>query len=242
MAAQGDIVVVHSSDLHIDADYFPGRVNSWRTGNLDFVLGTASRVEADIVLLAGDTFDSHRQPPELVAMVSETIASSGKQVVVLPGNHDPVISGAVYQQLLSNGTNNLSVIGVTHEEAVTFEKFELEIWGRAHRSYDDMDPFDKVRARRTRWQIAMAHGHYESKPNRKKRYRASWLIGDADLAATGADYVALGHWNRAVEVGDGKVPAHYSGSPDYTGSVNVIRLKAGGDVVVERTSVLGKAR
>jgi len=26
------------------------------------------------------------------------------------------------------------------------------------------------------------------------------------LAATGADYVALGHWDRATRVGDGTVP------------------------------------
>ena len=54
--------------------------------------------------------------------------------------------------------------------------------------------------------------------------RPSWLIGDDEIAATGADYVALGHWNRAVRVGNGKVPAYYSGSPEYAGTINVVRL------------------
>ena len=33
------------------------------------------------------------------------------------------------------------------------------------------------------------------------------------IAATGADYVALGHWDRPPQVGDGSIPAYYSGSP-----------------------------
>ena len=79
-----------------------------------------------------------------------------------------------------------------------------------------MIPFEQVRPRRTRWQIAAAHGHYVPILDRSTRLRPSWLIGDAEIAATGADYVALGHWNRAAKVGDG-VAAYYSGSPEYAG-------------------------
>jgi hypothetical protein len=98
-----------------------------------------------------------------------------------------------------------------------------------------MIPFETVRARRSRWQVAMAHGHYVPQPDRSTRLRPSWLIGDAELAATGADYVALGHWNRPAKVGNGTVTAYYSGSPEYAGTVNVVRLRADGEVVVERT-------
>ncbi len=100
-----------------------------------------------------------------------------------------------------------------------------------------MIPFEirrERRPRRTRWQIAMAHGHYEPAPDRSKGPRPSWLIGDAEIAATGADYVALGHWNRAVRVGNGSVPAHYSGSPEYAGTVNVVRLSEAAGVTVTR--------
>ena len=81
----------------------------------------------------------------------------------------------------------------------------------------------------------MAHGHYEPAPDRSVSPRPSWLIGDDDIAATGADYMALGHWNRAVRVGNGTVPAYYSGSPEYAGTVNVVRLrKPSGEVEVTR--------
>jgi hypothetical protein len=67
-------------------------------------------------------------------------------------------------------------------------------------------------------------------PDRSTRLRPSWLIGDAELTATGADYVALGHWNRAAKVGS--VAAYYSGSPEYAGTVNVVRLSATAGVAV----------
>ena len=76
----------------------------------------------------------------------------------------------------------------------------------------------------------MAHGHYVPIPDRTVRLRPSWLIGDDELAATGADYVALGHWNRAAKLGG--VAAYYSGSPEYAGTVNVVRFMTGGQVVI----------
>jgi len=134
---------------------------------------------------------------------------------------------------------NLHVLGVTHEESVVFPSLDLEVWGRPHRDYGDMIPFEDVRPRRTRWQIAMGHGHYHPLPDRSTPVRASWLIGDAELAATRSDYVALGHWNRAAQVGSGTVQAYYSGSPDYAGTVNVVRFTVEGEVRVELETLGG---
>jgi hypothetical protein len=72
-------------------------------------------------------------------------------------------------------------------------------------------------------------------PDRSTHLRPSWLIGDGELAAIAADYVALGHWNRPVKVGNGGIGAYYSGSPEYAGTVNTVRLTPGGEVIVART-------
>jgi hypothetical protein len=96
-----------------------------------------------------------------------------------------------------------------------------------------MSPLAAPPARTARFRIALAHGHYEPDIAALGPIRASWLIGDDDLAAADADYVALGHWNRAVRVGPSSLEAHYSGSPDFAGTVNVIRLSEAG-VRVER--------
>ena len=91
-----------------------------------------------------------------------------------------------------------------------------------------MIPFETVRPRQTRWQIATAHGHYVPTPDRVTWPRPSWLIGDDELAATAADYVALGHWNSPAKVGNGAVAAYYSGSPEFAGTFNVVRLGGAG--------------
>jgi DNA repair exonuclease SbcCD nuclease subunit len=229
-----DIVVVHSSDLHVDHDYTARLHGGDGTAGLNCVLEAARGLAADVVLLAGDTFDSHRVPQELIEQAAAVIGASALPVVILPGNHDPAIATAIYRDSPLKAVKNLHVIGVTHDEAIAFPNLALEVWGRPHRDYEDMIPFEAVRARRSRWLIAMAHGHYQPKPDRSIGPRPSWLIGDDDIAATGADYVALGHWNRAVRVGNGVVPAYYSGSPEYAGTINVVRLSEAGGVTVTR--------
>ncbi len=231
-----DIIVVHSSDLHVDHDYTARLHGGDGTAGLACVLGAARDLNADVVVLAGDTFDCHRLPTSLLDQAAAVFAAASCPVVILPGNHDPAVGDAVYRIGALVGVKNLHVIGVTHEDVV-FPQLSLEVWGRPHRDYNDMIPFEiaeRRHPRRTRWRIAMGHGHYEPKPDRGSGPRPSWLIGDEELAATGADYVALGHWNRAVRVGEGSVPAYYSGSPEYAGTVNVVRLSEADGVTVSR--------
>ena len=232
--ASRDIIIVHSSDIHVDHDYTARLHGGDGTAGLACVLNAARDLAADAAILAGDTFDSHRVPQHLIEQAAAVIAAAALPVIILPGNHDPAISDAVYHHGALAAVRNLHVIGVTHDEAVLFPDISLEIWGRAHRDYDDMIPFEVVRPRRTRWQIAVAHGHYEPAPDRSIGPRPSWLIGDTEIDATGADYVALGHWNRAIRVGNGKVPAYYSGSPEYSGAINVVRLSEAAGVTVTR--------
>lgn len=237
MAAERDIILVHSSDVHIDHDYTARMFSGDGNGTLRLVLEAARRTGADAVLLAGDTFDSHRLPTSLLDETAQAIHEAAVPVVMLPGNHDPAIDEAVFHHPAFRGLDHLHILGVTHEEAVRFEHLDLEIWGRPHRDYSDMDPLAVARARTSRWQVAMAHGHYTPEPDRSTKLRPSWLIGADEIEATGADYVALGHWNRWVQVGNGGVAAYYSGSPDYARSVNIVRLAHDGTISVEREDV-----
>ena len=196
-----DIVVVHSSDVHVDHEYTARLHGGDGTAGLASVLSAARDAGADAVVLAGDTFDFHRLPADLLDRAAAVIAGAALPVVLLPGNHDPAVADAVYHHGALAEVGNLHVLGVRHDEAVVFADLGLEIWGRPHRDYGDMIPFEKVRPRSTRWQIAVGHGHYVPVPDRTVRLRPSWLIGDEELRYTGADYIALGHWNRAAKVG-----------------------------------------
>ena len=229
-----DIHIVHTSDVHVDHEYTARANDGDGTAPLARVLDKAKLLDADVVLLVGDTFDCHKIPVDLVRRAGALISDFGKPVVMLPGNHDPAVEDALWHVGGLTDLSNLHILGVTHDEGVVFGDLDLEVWGRPHRDYGDMIPLETVRPRRTRWQVALAHGHFDPVPDRSIRPRASWLIGDDEITATGADYLALGHWNRWVKVGTGPVPAYYSGSPDYARSVNLVRLQKTGGVEVER--------
>jgi len=228
-----DILLVHSSDLHVDDEQSASKHNDGTAG-LAAVLAAARDARADIVLLAGDTFDNNRVPARVLDRTGRLLADAGRRVVILPGNHDPALPDGVFIRGGLASIPNVTVLGITHDEAVGFPHLDLEIWGHAHRDYENMAPLRGPRARSTRWQIAMAHGHYEPPHMLATPLRPSWLFSDDAIAETAADYLALGHWDRAERVGDGTVPAYYSGSPDLARTVNLVRLTGSGEVLVSR--------
>jgi hypothetical protein len=116
---------------------------------------------ADVLLLAGDTFENNQLSPAILDRARCLLAAADLPVVILPGNHDPALADSVFVRGELNDLPNVSVLGVTHDEAVPFAAFDLEIWGHAHRDYFSMAPLRGPRRRSTRWQLAMAHGHYE---------------------------------------------------------------------------------
>ena len=58
MASPLEVVIVHSSDLHLGVD--DSFSDHDRLAALPKVLTAANKVGADVVVLAGDTFDNHR--------------------------------------------------------------------------------------------------------------------------------------------------------------------------------------
>ena len=238
MSSSPEVTIVHSSDLHLGVDDSFSQADS--LANLPKVLGAAAEVQADIVLLAGDTFDNHRQPIELLERAVRILSEYKKPIVILPGNHDPLTPDSVYRRAGFGGIPNVSILGLNVGDAVTFDEFELEVWGRAHLDYTDMSPMADPKPRSTRWQLAAAHGHYVDAARDPNRLIGSWLIHPEELSATEAHYIALGHWNQATAVGDEQLNAYYSGSPEYAGTVNVVRLRAGGIVEVTQSPVNGK--
>jgi DNA repair exonuclease SbcCD nuclease subunit len=228
----GSILLAHSSDVHIDDG--PPEIKFAGLEGLSAVLATAAAVGAHVVLLAGDTFDNHRISTATLRAATDLIARANLPVVMLPGNHDPLLEDCLYRRAGLTELANVCVLGITHDDTIRFAEYDLEILGLAHRGYGDMAPLGPARPRGARWQVVMAHGHYVPPDEWRAIAHNSWRIGDADIAACGADYLALGHWDRACPAGDGSVPAFYSGSPDLARTLNLIRLCKTSGVSVTR--------
>jgi DNA repair exonuclease SbcCD nuclease subunit len=214
-----ELTIIHTSDLHIDGN----ASDSFHP--LCKVVAACERAGGDLLLLAGDIFDHNRLPLSEIDRAARVLADSGVPVVILPGNHDCLSADSVYRRGGLAEVPNVHVLGVSSEEEFTWPEKELEVWGRPHLDYADYSPLASPRPKTTRWQIAVAHGHWLRGDGDRHR---SWLIRSEEITATRADYVALGHWPSAGAAGDGTVPAYYSGSPDLAGTVNVVRLGDGG--------------
>lgn len=224
--------LVHSSDLHVEdaGPHAPPRQAAAGIEGLAAVLDTARAVRADLVLLAGDTFDHARVGDAMLSRATALIAAASLPVVLLPGNHDAALPDCLFRRAGLLGLPQVTVLGVNAATAL-FDDLDLEIWGRAHDGADALDPLGPPPPRRTRWQVAMAHGHYVPAEEWRWHSHRAWRIADEALCAARADYVALGHWDRAVRVGPPEVEAHYSGSPDLAGTVQLVTLAPEGVAV-----------
>src|SRR5437764_15029817 len=96
MASPLEVVIVHSSDLHLGVD--DSFSDHDRLAALPKVLTAANKVGADLVVLAGDTFDNHRQPLELLQHAAQMLRDYHNPIVILPGNHDPLTPHSVYRR------------------------------------------------------------------------------------------------------------------------------------------------
>jgi DNA repair exonuclease SbcCD nuclease subunit len=229
------ITLVHSSDLHID-DVIASRKYNGLVG-LRAVLSKARALKADIVMLAGDTFDNHRISTAVLREAGELLAGAGVPVVLLPGNHDPIMPDCLFRRAGLDGLDSVFVFGVDGLGCAQFPEAQVEIVGFPHIGMSDFLPVRVPPNRTQQWQVVMAHGHYVPPAEWQEQSHRSWRISDEQIAATGADYLALGHWDRAVQVGEGSVPAYYSGSPDLAETVNVIRLHRQSGVSVIREKI-----
>jgi DNA repair exonuclease SbcCD nuclease subunit len=207
---------LHASDVHVDDR--PGGERG-----LVQLVDAALATEVDLVVLVGDTFDNNRVAPATVSLAVDALARLAVPVVVLPGNHDPVMDGSVYDRV--DLPDHVHVI--RSPEGATFElaALGLELWGRAHHAYDDNRPLADVPPRGTQpWQVALAHGHLVRRPDDRHR---SYLITSEEIAASDRDYVALGHWDVQQDVSAGPVTAWYSGSPTRYAVTALVTLSDG---------------
>ena len=135
-----DLILVHSSDLHVDDDRIAAQHNGDGTAGLRAALATARAFGAGVVLLAGDTFDNHMITAATIDRAGQLLADAGVPVVLLPGNHDPLTGDSVYRRGGFEQIAGLHILGLTDGEAVEFPEHGLEIWGRAHRDSSSRSP------------------------------------------------------------------------------------------------------
>ena len=209
--------ILHTSDLHLEL------VNDKACQSLEAVVNLAIKVKVDLVIIAGDFFDHNRVDDNLVSFTIEQLRRLPVSVVILPGNHDPLVPGSVYHRVeLWKDAGNIRIFQVPEGE--TFTLPGLSVWGRPLTSYAGMlQPLAGASQNQggRQWHIAVAHGYYVgSGPPSFSSYDVGW----EEIVSSRQDYIALGHVAIFRCVCDEPVKAYYSGGPPICGTVNIVNL------------------
>jgi DNA repair exonuclease SbcCD nuclease subunit len=208
--------LIHTSDVHLESDTFGSgaRGDVFRdTVRRSFgrVIDAANYNDADLLLIVGDLFDSSRVSAEALGFAMGQIGRASMPVVMIPGNHDAHDERSIYAGLSAASLPaNLHLILEPEGTALEFPELAARVWGRAlvehspdYRPLSGLpDPIPHV------WNIGLAHGFFtEVETNR------SSPITPAEIAASGYDYIALGHIHVCGDVSQGRTRAFYCGTP-----------------------------
>ena len=180
---------------------------------MERVVETVAEHHADALLLVGDVFDNDRVGDDVLHRFVEIVAQPAVPVIVLPGNHDLAHESSVYwREPFGAANGNLHVLQDPSGETLAFPDLGLEVWGRAMTVHSPaFRPLQGMPERSVgHWLVGLAHGHFHYEDDRDQR---SSPIYPDDVATAGCDYLALGHWDRHVDVSCGGVTAVYSGCP-----------------------------
>ena len=74
------------------------------------VIETAKSHNVDFLLVAGDLFEDNAVDRVLVQKVVDILNSFGGPVYVIPGNHDPLVPGSVWEHPAWKSASNVHVL------------------------------------------------------------------------------------------------------------------------------------
>ena len=141
-----DILLVHSSDLHVDDEANATKARRWHRRPRRRARPQPVRPAPTSCCSPATPSTTTASPPRCSTAPASCLAAAGVPVVILPGNHDPALPNSVFIRGGLAAIPNVAVLGITHDEAVGFPDHDLEIWGHADRDYENMAPLRGPRA------------------------------------------------------------------------------------------------
>jgi len=188
------------------------RVRDERLASGRRLVEAANAGGAEFILVAGDLFEDNAVDRSLVVKTADILAHFKGPVYLIPGNHDPLVPGSVWEHPTWRSMKNLTVL--TENKPVGIPGgllFPCPVRDK----YSRKDPTAWIQGERTtEIRLGMAHGNVEG------LIQADPDHPIARNAATRAnlDYLALGHWHSTATYYDENdiVKMAYSGTHETT--------------------------
>ncbi len=259
--------LLHTADVHLGARHADlgeqaaaQRERQFAAFRATVDLALAEKV--DLVLIAGDLFDSNTQPRrsvERVAAELNRLAEATIRTVLIPGTHDVYDRASIYR------ANDLAAMaGVTRDSelvvVLTPDSPEIDypildaiVYGRVfatkRATQSPLADFHAAPSGQRTWRIGMIHGSLSVAGMTEH----DEVVFTADeIAASELDYLALGHWHSVQRGRAGGTVYAYSGAPepvavdqDRAGKVLLVTLDVDADgarTVVAEERQVGRTR
>ena len=219
--------LLHTADVHLGARHTDLgeraavlRERQFTAFRVTIDLAVAEKV--DLVLIAGDLFDSNTQPRRSVERVAAELGRLAKasiRTVIIPGTHDLYDGASIFRSYdlaaMARTTSEWIVVLTPEQPNVWLPTLDAVVHGRVFNTKrgpkSPLEGFDARADRRATWRIGMVHGALAI-PGKTDGDEV--VFREDEIAKTGLDYLALGHWHSAIEGRAGNVTYAYSGAPE----------------------------
>ena len=225
----GVLRFLHTADLHLGKGFHRRgaacreRLRQARFDAVRRVGELATEHGAQFVLIAGDLFDSNSADDRTVVQGCEALRSLPVPVFAISGNHDAHEGpGSVWRRRPfmeeAEGWSGFEVLEPGLREAVFLKDWNVSLHAASlAERHPQRDPLAswQTRARGDTFRIGLAHGsvHGFGETSSNGSDRATAVPLGVERVAGSLDYLALGDWHSAGEVGE---RAWYSGTPEGT--------------------------
>ena len=222
--------LLHTADVHLGARHADlgeqaaaQRERQFAAFRATVDLAIAEKV--DVVLIAGDLFDSNTQPRrsvERVAAELKRLVDARIRTVLIPGTHDVYDRASVYRvhdlKALAGSTSedDLVTLLTPDRREVRLDSCGIVVHARVFPTKRaPHSPLRDLRIERRpddpTWHVGMVHGAVAI-PGRTDHDEV--VVTPEEIAGTGLDYFALGHWHSTQQGTAGPTIWAYSGAPE----------------------------
>lgn len=234
--------IIHTADWHLGQTFYGFERTAEHRVFLDWLLALLAERNCDLLLVAGDVFDTPNPSAEAQRMLYDfltkaTTENPQLQIIITAGNHDSAARLEAPNPLLRSF--NIHVSGIVHYKGgeIDYERMIIPINGGGcclavpylrHNDHPAADSYSEGVAKlynelyeraRLHYSPIIAMGHLQASGALVSVGDSSEhaIIGgmegiDSAFANDGIAYTALGHLHKAQRVG-GKENVRYSGAP-----------------------------
>jgi exonuclease SbcD len=245
--------LLHTADVHLGARHadLGDRAATQRERQFAAFVATidlAIAEKADLVLIAGDLFDSNVQPRrsvERAAAQIQRLVEGRIRTVIAPGTHDVFDRASIYRAYdmaaLAGavGSDLVTVLDPDHPD-VHLRPLDIVVHGRCFATKraprSPLADLDVSKDERATWHVGLLHAALAIEG---KTDGDDVVITSDEIAASHLDYLALGHWHSMTKGRAGRTTYAYSGAPE---PIALDQDRAGHVLLVDLDVVDGKKK